>query len=529
VVHPEIQYLEPPLRFLKTPKTPNTRMLKNLLNFFKDERYGMGALLLGFFLLFLWILARSEGYVGDADSLTHYKFSRYSWQFPEFLLHHWGKPVFTLLNSPFAQFGHEGVSVFNLLAGLGSVLFAWLSARRLGYANRLLLPFFILFAPIYTQLVISGQVEVLFGFFIVATVFLCLDKKYIWAAILISFSPLVRTEGIIIMPIIGLFFLLKKQYRAIPWLLTGFVVYSVVGYFHFNDIFWLITKMPYTGRAEMYGTGDLGYFFRLAPTIFGRWILALTVLGILLILYDLLRKRSAYHLDEAVLIILPFAMYFLAHVVMWYSGIGRSLGLHRYMVAIVPVGGLLALRGINGMLKWLESLSKHRLPGYLLMAALLVLIAITPFRTYQIPQKLFGMNKVMKEASDFILEEGLDENKIYYYDPAFFYFLDLNPYDSLQAQAFVYRASEPHYRIREGEIVIWDGHFSPLLQLRLEDLKASPYFELVAEFEPRHPFQIFGTDYKVAVFRRNHRTEADVNDVTAGAEADSSTENQNGS
>jgi len=75
-------------------------MTTNLLHWLKkNEPLGTGVLLGGLFLFFSWVLAASEGYIGDADSLTHYKFSRYSWLYPEFLLHHWGKPVFTLLSS----------------------------------------------------------------------------------------------------------------------------------------------------------------------------------------------------------------------------------------------------------------------------------------------------------------------------------------------------------------------------------------------------------------------------------------------
>ncbi len=476
-------------------------------NYTYRESYGIAAVLLAFGVFFLWILMRSEGYVGDADSLTHYKFSRYSWLYPEFLLHHWGKPVFTLLSSPFAQFGHEGVSVFNLLAGLGSVLFGWLSARRLGYDARFLLPFFIFFAPIYTLLVISGQVEVLFGFFLIGTTYLCLERKYLLAAVFVSFSFLVRTEGIFITPAIGLYFLIKKEYRAIPWLFTGFVVYSLAGYFHFGDLFWLVSQLPYTGSSDVYGTGDPCYFFRLSPKLFGPPILLLILVGLAAVGWELLRKKGGRPFDEAVLVALPFLLYFVAHVGMWYTGIGRSLGLHRYMVSIVPLGGLLALKGYGTIREYLLLRPGGRFLSEVLTLGLLAAIVIMPFRTYRIPQQLHGMNKVMKEASDHILKQGLDAHKVYYYDPAFFYFLDLNPYDSLRSQAFVYRASEPHYKIREGEIVIWDGHFSPLLLLRLEQLKDSPYFDMVGLFEPERPFTIFDTEYKVAVFRRNRLDE----------------------
>lgn len=87
----------------------------------KVENIIFGLLLAVIGAVFLWFLMQSEGYIGDADSATHYRFARYAWKYPVNLLDHWAKPVFTLLASPFAKFGHTGVSVFNLLGGLASV------------------------------------------------------------------------------------------------------------------------------------------------------------------------------------------------------------------------------------------------------------------------------------------------------------------------------------------------------------------------------------------------------------------------
>lgn len=477
-------------------------MFKKIQRFFPEEKLALGLILSGLFLFFLWILFRSEGFIGDADSVTHYRFSRYSWQFPSFLLDHWAKPVFTVLSSPFAQFGHTGVSIFNLLGGIASAWLAWLAAKKLEYSNRLLLPFLVFFTPIYTLLVISGQVEVLFGLFIMATVWLCLDQKYLWAAVVISFSHLVRTEGIIIIPTIGLYFLVKRQYRAIPLLLTGTLIYSIIGYFHFNDFFWLITQMPYGGKAEMYGTGSFWHFFKAWPKIFGAVNYLLIPLGIMAVLYDLVRKKSTRQWDEVILLLLPFILYFMAHVVMWYTGVGRSLGMYRYMVSIVPVGALIALRGTNLIFSGLEHLFKTRFAGYILGIALMALFVITPFKMWRIPQKLDGMNKVMKEASDFILKEKFNQNKIYYSDPALEMFLDLNPYDETSSRLRLPDSSKPHHEVKPGEIIIWEGHFMALEGVKLEDLVQSPYFERLGLFEPEHPFTIFETDYKVAVFRR---------------------------
>ena len=132
----------------------------------------------------------------------------------------------------------------------------------------------------------------------------------------------------------------------------------------------------------------------------------------------------------------------------------------------------------------------------------MALFVITPFKMWQIPQKLNGMNKVMKEAADFILEKKINEEKIYYSDPALEMFLNLNPYDETTSRLRLPDSSRPQHELKPGEIVIWEGHFMALEGVKLEDLQQSPYFEMLGIFEPEHPFTIFDTDYKVAVFRR---------------------------
>jgi len=480
-------------------------MKTKIAGFFKHENNVLIVVLSLLFIFFLIILWKTEGYIGEADSLTHYRFSRYSWRFPEFLLHHWAKPLFTLLTSPFAQFGHGGMALFNLLAGLASAYLAWLSARKLGYNSRYLIPVMLFFMPVYSLNVLSGLTEVLFGLNIILTTYLCLDKKYLPAAIVISFSPLVRTEGIILMAVFGLFFLIKKQYRYIPWFLTGSLVYSIIGYFHFNDFFWLITQMPYAeGAADLYGKGKITYFVDVSPKIFGPFTSIMIALGIVLIIIDLVRKRTKIIYDEALLVLLPFVIYFLAHSVMWWSGIGKSFGMHRYMIAIMPLGALLTIRAFNLMKNYFDSLTRKKTYGIIFTVIFTLLIISQPFKILPaFPQKFGVRDKVMYEASHYIIENDLNKNKIYYYDPAFIYFIGFDPFDPDQAREFVPNPANPHIDIKENEIVIWDGHFSHLLNLNLDSLKASPYFNELAIFEPPYTIIVFGTEYKVGIFQRN--------------------------
>ncbi|NNK80780.1 MAG: hypothetical protein HKO93_04710, partial [Flavobacteriales bacterium] len=70
---------------------------------------------LAFVLLVAIVAFTSGGLLDTGDGIAHYQIARFSWSHPELFLHHWGKPLFTLLSSPFAQIGFNGMITFNLI------------------------------------------------------------------------------------------------------------------------------------------------------------------------------------------------------------------------------------------------------------------------------------------------------------------------------------------------------------------------------------------------------------------------------
>ena len=88
------------------------------------------ALLLGIALLLLH--SANEGLLEMGDGVQHYQIARFSWRHPELFLDLWGKPLFTLLASPFAQFGHTGVVVFNTVVAVISGLIGVRALRTAG-------------------------------------------------------------------------------------------------------------------------------------------------------------------------------------------------------------------------------------------------------------------------------------------------------------------------------------------------------------------------------------------------------------
>ncbi len=87
-------------------------------------------LLLAFLINFVILAFISDGSVGGADDISHYKFSRYAFIHPEFFLDPWAKPLFTMLMAPFAQFGMMGVRILNILLGLVAAWLTYLTAKN---------------------------------------------------------------------------------------------------------------------------------------------------------------------------------------------------------------------------------------------------------------------------------------------------------------------------------------------------------------------------------------------------------------
>jgi hypothetical protein len=470
-----------------------------------NQKYLVPAILALLVIGYTILVFLSEGTIGGADDMTHYRYSRYAYQNPYFFLHHWGKPFFTAVSSPFAQFGYNGIRIFNVLAGAAAAYFTFRTAKLLKFQYPVVAIFLVISAPLYTMLMLSGMTEILFSLVLILTIFLFYKKQYVWSAILLSFLPFVRTEGMVIFPFFFLAYVWEKQWKAVPFMLLGFVFYSIVGSFHFKDILWVIHEMPYKGNAkDIYGSGELLHYVIASKYIFGIGLKVLMVLGIVVWIMDPFLKQKQERKDwmmQMLVIYLPFIAYFGAHSFVWWKGLGNSVGMIRVIAAIVPSVALLSLLGwsrLMGMIP-LKNIWKQ-----LLTTVLCIFLVIIPHRVYDIPVPLGGTQKLVKEASTWLKKSEYFENKIYYYDPFFCHFMGLNPYDEERVRGFVFNSDEPEYNIQEGEIVIWDAHFSANEgRFPLVNIMNNPGFKLVHLVRPVKTFKVLGGyEYEIYIFQR---------------------------
>ena len=82
--------------------------------------------------VFLFLLAfESNGLSGGSDSYNHYLIAKNSWTYPSLFMDQWGKPIYNLIASPFAQFGLSGVIFLNILCLIFSGLLVYKTTFKL--------------------------------------------------------------------------------------------------------------------------------------------------------------------------------------------------------------------------------------------------------------------------------------------------------------------------------------------------------------------------------------------------------------
>jgi hypothetical protein len=217
------------------------------MNKFFTEKHFVAALLLFFLFFFFSISFFSEGTYDVGDGIRHYLVSRYSWFHHDLLMYSWGKPFFTLISSVFSQFGLIGMNIFNILCGVGSAFLTYKIAEKLKIKYAIFAIPFLLFTPIYFPTLNSGLTEPFFSFILIFSIYLFLNNFILWSCVVLSFLPFVRTEGFLILPLFFLILIIRKKYFITPFLGFGTLIYSIAGFFYYNDFFWVINQNPYDG------------------------------------------------------------------------------------------------------------------------------------------------------------------------------------------------------------------------------------------------------------------------------------------
>jgi Gpi18-like mannosyltransferase len=458
----------------------------------------------------LVILFASSGTYDYGDGLSHYFISRYSWQHPYLFLDDWGKPLFTILSSPFAQFGLKGISIFNILCGLFASCLTFKIAEKLDVPLPYLAIVFTCSAPIYLSVINSGLTECLFSALLMLSIFYIVNDQYYWGTIVFSFLPLVRPEFSFILPLLLLYYVIRKQFKAMLLLPLGSILFSIIGYFHYKTLLWLISQNPYSVNTKAYvdaGHGDLLAFIGEYHNIIGTAFSVLLITGLLWVtirpvFYKKLSHPGTNFTAEIILIYGSFVSILVCHTLIWSLNIVTTLGSPRYMAGLIPFASIIVLRGLQ--IISLVIPQKIALVRQIVLIVFLAWFLISPYQVwYKIPFKENELQNTINRAAEWFKQSAYAKNKVYYLDPYLTVTLNVDPFNyTRRGELFSLNPRHPQHGMEKGSVLIWDAHFGAEEgRMDLDTLLNDKHLKVLSVFKPSYNIKVIGNrDFAVYIF-----------------------------
>jgi hypothetical protein len=285
----------------------------------------------------------------SGDSILHYLYAHWAWKHPENLLNNWAKPLFTLLAAGPAYFGFLGMKLFQCTIVAWSAWLAYTCARQLRLPWPALAIVFCYAAPDYFRIQYSGLTEPLFGLILVGAVATALHGRLHLSAAVLSCLPLVRSEGIALWGLWAMYLIWEREWRALPWLGLGILVFSLVGgFFQQFNFAWLFTNSPYAFHSP-YGSGHWRHFVDHFPTLLGWPLTVLLLVGAgysVQRMMQLASWRTPFFKREVLLVDGSIVLFTLVQSVLWAYGLFGSFGMLRTMTTLVPLCAVVSLSGL---------------------------------------------------------------------------------------------------------------------------------------------------------------------------------------
>jgi len=464
------------------------------------------ALLLGIALLQLH--SANEGLLEMGDGVQHYQIARFSWRHPELFLDLWGKPLYTLLASPFAQFGHTGVVVFNTVVAVISGLIGVRALRTAGGGAQLVFPALVLLAPQYVLMVMAGMTEPLFGLLTVLVVSLLLLDRPVAAAVVASLTPFSRPEYIVFLPMVMAWLTLQRQWRALPWCLAGPVLFALIVTVVHGDPLWFWSHDPYGYAGNVYGSGPLNHFVSRAETIYGRPLLTLGISA--LILWPLVHWKDPDGRRTHRLMLLTAALPVIAivavHSVLWWKGWRGSAGLLRTLVTSIPLAALFTTYTLGrGLLLLIRAPRARWAAGVVLVPVLVWWAQSDLVLQVQLPVKQ-EMNQRFLDAAAFGVRKHMREGvRVYSTHPYMAFRAELDPFDTaIYIPIWGLSDEDVDRRFRPGDMLAWDAQLgSNEAGVTLDRLLNDERFAVLETFEPPEGSRVLGGHvYEILLFER---------------------------
>jgi hypothetical protein len=390
-------------------------------------------------LIIMVILAIFYQELYQEDSYAHYLLAKYAWGHPRLFIDIWARPIPTLFLSFAAPFGIIPAKILTILISLICVFFTYKTAQIYKIEHAEFAVPFLIFQPYFLLLSVNPLTEIFFATFLIVTVLLFLQNRYLASAICCSLLPLIRPEGFFLLLFWFILLIIKKKWRLVPFLVVGLIIWNLLSFIRTGQILWLYHNFPWSGQTAFYGSGNFSHYFDLLPKITGWFILPFFIIGIAYLI-----KRKKF------LLVSIFAYFFILHTILWKYGLFKSAGYARYFVSIAPVIGIIGLSGYNFLSAWLQ-----RRCSLIILSVFSIMLVITSISSvFKIqPRNLNSDHQLLHEVNAYYKSLQSDAPLVCAYN----YFFYIGKYDRYDFPNYPYPHLDSIRMHLDNSVVIWDS------------------------------------------------------------------------
>lgn len=285
----------------------------------------------------------SDGVYHD-DDLTHFLIARWACWFPEYLLHIWGRPGLTLPLAAVAwvgepQIGWHLARLLSASATAAGALIAAHLARRLDFRRPWLVVVACYSQPLNTVLAGTTLTENFAALYLIAAVALLQARQVAAAATVFSVAVVTRHEMIVLLPLLWWAVWttpMTRGRRCVGLLLALWapLVHNLLFRYVFGE--WPARTLLQPGGSREYVAAGLLTYIPVALQAIPPVLCGLAILGGII-----LCRRGRFLLPALA------CGYLATHVALRTLGLYASGGYGRFMVAIAPLVGILAVAGLE--------------------------------------------------------------------------------------------------------------------------------------------------------------------------------------
>lgn len=419
----------------------------------------------------VYIFSRSPG-TPVQDEVGHYLIARHAWEFPDLILHLWGRTVNTLAYMLPALGDLQAARLASILLSGLTVWITTLAARRLGVRRLFWVPLLLCFQPWFSDLSYTAITEVPFSLCLVLGVYFWLSERSSLAGLAFGLLPLIRHEGIALLGLWGAYALLTRRWKALAISAAPYALYNLAYYAVFQQLAAAVYFA--TTPTDIYGKGSWLHFARPLLDKAGLPVMLLAALGLVPVIR--LRKKAAAFL--------VYLAYLLIHTIIYRYGLYASGGYDLFLFPLAPGIALAAALGAEWGLDLILALSSTgsaaRFPGnsrlfariaslaekgltVLLPALVILAVVLTGLTTA--PRPVDAEQEACQQAAAWLRAQGFDPRAVVSTHVWFYYYYDL-PW----TRGGIWSKPPPLQSLGGGTIVVWDRHYSDRGKLFLSAL-----------------------------------------------------------